>query len=86
MPVAGDDAAVIRPNPDPLYSSHAFMLSGPDELDDMHTESLTTRYHRGATMRALKDITRCSISRRQRVCQGVEGYHSLGDFGAGGRV
>jgi hypothetical protein len=35
MPPAGDDAAVVRANPDLLSPSHPFMLSGPDDLDEV---------------------------------------------------
>jgi hypothetical protein len=49
MPPAGDDAAVVRPKPDPfylfIYLSYSFTLSGPDELelDDLPIDYLTTR-------------------------------------------
>jgi hypothetical protein len=42
MPPAGDDAAVVRPNPDSFYSSHAFTLSRPDEPDEMLIQYPTT--------------------------------------------
>jgi hypothetical protein len=80
MPPAGDNAAVIRPNPDRFYSYHAFRLSAPDEPVDMLIDYPTTRRYDRPRMRALKDVTRWAIWRQRRVCEGVERYHSLGDF------
>jgi hypothetical protein len=57
MPPAGDDAVVVRPNPDQFYSSHALTLSGPDELDVLLIEYPTTRSHGGGRLRALNDIS-----------------------------
>jgi hypothetical protein len=85
MPPAGDDAAVVRPNPDPFHSSHAFTLSGPDELDDMLVEYLTTRCHIGARMKALTDITRWAASKGAGAClMGFERHQSLGGLEGSG--
>jgi hypothetical protein len=63
LPPTCDDAAVVRPNPDPFSPSHAFKLSGPDELDDTPIEYPTTRCHCGARMRAVKNTNRWAVSK-----------------------
>jgi hypothetical protein len=63
MPPAGDDAAVIKPNSDPFYSSYAFTLSSPDELDEMPIVYLNTPSYSGVCVRGLKDMTRWAISK-----------------------